>query len=210
VSIQAFLKQRAVNIAVGGNYKLLNWYDSQGKQRIFACQTRRVSPFRMIVEGPVVGKIGERISSYFGDFGNLDGHIIDTMAGGFLFELAIDEAMRGKLANQLTWLEQRQKNPGVRDAREHARIIPAMPHSSLILADGSVRSCFVSNLSATGAAVSADVQLEVGAPLAVGPFVGRVVRIESDRFAVKFLEQWNRDEIERRIVRPPAPLSAVK
>ena len=84
MSVTEFLKQRAVNIAVGGQYTLSNWFDSQGKPRTFACRTGRVSPFRMLVAVPVVGKVGDHITSYFGDFGKLDGQISEITAGGFL------------------------------------------------------------------------------------------------------------------------------
>ncbi|MGA7996035.1 MAG: PilZ domain-containing protein, partial [Bradyrhizobium sp.] len=75
MSVKEFLGQQAVNVAVGGHYTLANWFDSQGKPRTFACRTSRVSPFRMMVAVPVIGRIGDRISSYFGDFGKLEGHI---------------------------------------------------------------------------------------------------------------------------------------
>lgn len=79
MSVQRFLKQRAVNVTVGGNYSLANWYDQNGKLRQFACRTSRVSPFRMIVDVPVIGRVGDHISSYFSEFGKLDGHISDTL-----------------------------------------------------------------------------------------------------------------------------------
>jgi len=143
VSVQSFLKQRAVNIAVGGNYSLANWYDQTGKLRNFACRTSRVSPFRMIIDVPVVGRVGDHISSYFSDFGKLEGHISDTVPGGFLFELAVTRAMRERLSNQLAWLEKKLSDPAVKDAREQARIVPACPHSSLIFADGTSHSCWL-------------------------------------------------------------------
>ena len=208
MSVQSFLKQRAVSIAVGGNYTLPNWYDAQGKLRTFACRTSRVSPFRMIVDAPVVGRIGDSIASYFGDFGKLDGHISDTIAGGFLLELAMTKAMREKISNQLTWLEKKQSDPAIRDVRAQARIIPATPHSTLAFADGTVRSCFVIDMSVSGAAVSADVQPEIGTPLAVGSCVGRVVRHLHDGFAVQFTELQSRSELEWRIARPPPPHNA--
>ena len=76
MSVEKFFKQRAVNVVVGGQYTLTNWYDVQGKPRSFACRTRRVSPFRMMVDVPVVGRLGDSISSYFGDFGKLEGRIL--------------------------------------------------------------------------------------------------------------------------------------
>jgi hypothetical protein len=209
MSVKEFLKQRAVNIAVGGSYTLANWFDSQGKPRTFACRTSRVSPFRMMVAVPVVGRVGDNISSYFGDFGKLEGLISDTTNGGFLLELAMTTAMREKFASKLTWLEKKQKDPSIPDSRKQARIIPPTPHSTLTLADGTVHSCFVIDMSIGGAAVSADIQPEIGTPLAVGACVGRVVRLLPDGFAVKFVEIQNRELLDRRVVRPvPLPSAA--
>lgn len=204
MSVKDFLKQRAVNIVVGGSYELANWLDAQGRPRNFACRTSRVSPFRMMVAAPVLGKVGDHISSYFGDFGSLEGKISDTVAGEFLLELTMSGAMRQKMADKLAWLERKLKDPAVRDIRKQARIIPATPHSTLTFADGAIRNCFVIDLSVSGVAVSADVQPEIGMPLAVGACVGRVVRHLPDGFAVKFIEEQNRADLERRIARSPA------
>src|ERR1700683_2300865 len=109
VSVEHFLKQRAVKIIVGGSYPRQNWYAPQGKPRTFACRTTRVSPFRMMVEVPVVGKVGDRLTSYFRDFGKLDGRISDTRPGCFLLELDVTHAVRQRLSDKLTWLEEKQK-----------------------------------------------------------------------------------------------------
>jgi hypothetical protein len=204
VSAQEFSKQRAVDVAVGGRYSLANWYDPQGNRREFACRTSRISPFRMMVSVPVVGKVGDRVTSYFGDFGKLDGLISDTVAGGFLLELAITKAKREQLASKLTWLEKQQRDPTIRDVRAQSRIIPANPHSSLVLADGATSGCFVIDYSVSGAAVSADLQPKIGTPLAVGACVGRVVRHFREGFAVKFVEPQNRENVEKLIARPAA------
>ncbi|MES2198033.1 MAG: PilZ domain-containing protein [Pseudomonadota bacterium] len=209
MSIKTFLKQRAVNIAVGGSYTLANWFDPEGRPRNFACRTSRISPFRMMVDVPVVGRIGDRISSYFSDFGKLEGHISDTAAGGFLLELSMEKPMREKMAGQLSWLERKQKDSSIRDARMQARIIPAVPHSALTFADGSIHSCFVIDMSVSGAAISASVQPAIGTPLAVGTCVGRVVRHLPDGFAVQFVEPQSRAELDRRITRP-APTRAAE
>lgn len=203
MSVKSFLRQRAVCINVGGSYSLANWFDQSGKLRNFACRTSRVSPFRMIVDVPVVGRVGDSVSSYFTDFGKLDGHISDTVPGGFLIELAVTRAIRERLSNQLTWLEKKQRDPALPDARAQARIIPACPHSALIFADGTTHPCFVIDLSISGVAVSSEIQPEIGTPLAVGGCVGRVVRLRPDGFAVKFAELQNRSDLEWRIARPP-------
>ena len=211
MSVEKFLKQRAVNIAVNGSYTLSNWYDPQGKPRTFACRTSRVSPFRMMVDVPVVGKVGDRLTSYFRDFGKLEGLISDTVTGGFLLELEMSGAMRETLSNKLTWLEKKQKDPGISDSRKDARFIPASPHSTLTLADGSIQECFVIDMSISGAAVSAEAQPQIGMPLAVGACVGRVVRLLDDGFAVKFVEEQKRDDLERRIMRTaPRPSASLE
>jgi hypothetical protein len=201
LSVEKFLKQRAVNVVVDGRYTLPNWYDPQGRPRSFACRTSRVSPFRMMVAVPVVGKIGDRLSTYFGDFGRLEGHISDTVAGGFLLDLALSYAEREKFATKLTWLEKKLQDPAVRDHRKQARIVPENPHSILTFASGTMHNCFVIDMSPSGAAVSADVQPPVGTPLAVGACVGRVVRHLELGFAVQFVEQQPRDVLEQLVIR---------
>ena len=94
--VQDFLNQRAVSVVVAGSYVLPNWYDPQGKLRTFACRTTRVSPLRMIVEVPVVGKVGDRLTSYFRDFGKFEGCISDTMERSFLLELEMTRAPGAK------------------------------------------------------------------------------------------------------------------
>jgi hypothetical protein len=202
VSIEEFREERAVDIAVAGKYTLTKWLDPQGKPRTFACRTSRVSPLRMLVDAPVVGKVDMRLSPYFRDFGHLEGVISDTLGGSFLLELEMNKAQREKFASKLVWLERKLKYPDIPDGRADARIVPANPHSTLILADGTTRQCFVIDMSTTGVAVSADVQPEYGTPLAVGTCVGRVVRIFDEGFAVKFVEPQKRENLDRFITRP--------
>src|SRR6266404_4691446 len=162
----------------------------------------------MLVQVPVIGKIGSPITCYFSDFGRLEGVISDTTNGAFLLELEMTRSMREKLASKLTWLEKKLKDPRVSDVRKNARIIPANPHSTLILADGTTHSCFIVYMSIAGAAVSAEVQPPVGMPLAVGACIGRVVRRLPNGSAVKFVERQNRNDLYRLIARPIPPLSA--
>lgn len=200
VSVEQFRKQRAVNVVVGGSYTLPNWYDPQGKLRTFACRTTRVSPFRMMVDVPVVGKVGDRLTTYFRDFGSFDANISEIKTGSFLLELDMTRPMREKFASKLTWLEKKQKEPSLLDLRKDARIIPVNPHSILTLADGTIQDCFVIDMSPSGVAVSAPMQPQIGTPLAVGACIGRVIRLLPDGFAVKFVEPLNRHEMERRLV----------
>jgi hypothetical protein len=201
VSVEKFLKQRGVKVTVSGSYTLPNWYDAQGKLRTFACRTTRVSPFRMIMDVPVVGKVGDRLTSYFEEFGKFEGSITDTMSGSFLFELDMTHAMREKFADKLTWIEKKQKDPSVRETRNNPRFIPAAPHAMLTLADGTALSCFIIDMSVSGAAVSSALQPPIGMPLAIGAVVGRVIRHLPNGFAIRFVETLKQNELIRLISR---------
>jgi len=188
VSAEQFLRQRGVRIFVNGSYMLPNWYDCEGRLRAFACRTTRVSPFRMIVDVPVVGKVGDRLTSYFKEFGKFEGCISDTMERSFLLELEMTRAMRERLADKLVWLEKKQADPNVADTRRHSRFIPPNSHTTLTLADGSIHNCFIIDLSLSGVAVSSEIEPSIGMPLAIGGCIGRVVRTFRNGFAVKFVQ----------------------
>jgi hypothetical protein len=198
VSVLKFLTQRAVNIAVTGSYTLQKrWYDPEGRLRTFPCRTTRVSPFRMMVESPAIGQIGEQLTAYFSAFGEFEGTISDTTQGRFLFKMEMPEARRVQLAEKLAWIEKKLGDATVHDAREEARIIPPPSQSRLVLADGSTHSCSIIDMSSSSTAVAADLQLPIGTPLAVGCCIGRVVRVFDTGFAIRFVEKQNVDDLSR-------------
>jgi hypothetical protein len=178
MSVAEFLRQRAVEVNVTGSYSLHRWYDCEGRLRQFACRTKRVSPFRMIVDVPVVGKIGERVTSYFQDFGEFQCTISATLKSGFLMELDMTRARRAWMSEKLT------------------------------LADGSIHSCFIIDVSTAGVAISCEYDPPLGTPLAVGACVGRVIRKFDNGFAVKFAEKQERDDLVRLVVRQAVPQPA--
>ena len=203
MSTTELFERRSIDLRLGGRYSLANRHDPQGNRRQFACRTTRVSPYQMMISVPVIGAIGERVVSYFGEFGKLDGWVSEHVEGGFLIDLAVPKEKRQQLAGKISWLDKQRKET-VQDARGQDRVIPENPHSTLIFADGSMLGCFVIDMSATGAAISADIQPEIGSPLAVGRSVGRVIRHFPEGFAVKFIQPVDPDYLERLIIRPNA------
>jgi PilZ domain-containing protein len=201
VSVKDFQQERALNIACEGKYKLHRWYGPDGKIRTLACRSTRVSPYRMIVDVPVVGRIGDRITSHFGEFGEFEGSISDTKNGSILLELEMTPERRQWMADKLAWLEKTRRDPLIQDARKDARFVPQVSHTTLTMADGKVSTCFIIDMSATGVAVSSEFQPEIGTPLAVGSLVGRVVRIFETGFAVKFVEKQTLNDLTRLIIR---------
>ena len=208
MSVSEFLRQRAVDVTVSGSYSLHRWYDCEGKLRTFACRTKRVSPFRMIVDVPVVGKVGERVTSYFQDFGEFECTISATLKSGFLMELDMTRARRAWMSEKLTWLEKKQKDASIEDLRRDARFVPQASHTFLTLADGGNHPCFIIDVSTAGVAISCEYDPPIGTPLAVGACVGRVIRKFANGFAVKFAEKLQRDDLVRLIVRSAVPQPA--
>jgi hypothetical protein len=201
VSVKDFQQERAVNILCEGKYKLHRWYGPDGNIRTLACRSTRVSPYRMIVDVPVVGRIGDRITSHFGEFGEFEGSVSDTRNGSILLELEMTPERRQWMADKLAWLEMTRRDPQIQDARKDARFVPQVSHTTLTMADGKVSTCFIIDMSATGVAVSSEVQPAIGTPLAVGSLIGRVVRIFETGFAVKFVEKQTLNDLSRLIVR---------
>ena len=211
MSTADLFQHRSIDLSLGGRYSLASRYDIHGSRREFACRTSRVSPYQMHVSVPVLGPVGERVVTYFGDFGSLDGWITDIAEGGFLLNIELPRQRREKFVAQLAWLKKRQDDV-VADARAQQRIVPKNPHSTLIFADGTTLNCLVIDISPSGVAVSADVDPEIGTRLAVGRCVGYVVRQFAEGFAVQFdqcstSKAWNassaRHEICRRTSNAP-------
>ena len=205
MSTADLFQHRSIDLTLGGRYSLASRYDIRGSRREFACRTSRVSPYQMHVSVPVLGPVGERVVSYFGDFGSLDGWITDIAEGGFLLNIELPRQRREKFVAQLAWLKKRQDDV-VADARAQKRIVPKNPHSTLIFADETTLNCLVIDISPSGVAVSADVDPEIGTRLAVGRSVGYVVRKFAEGFAVQFDQVQHVESLER-IICPPRDLS---
>jgi hypothetical protein len=115
--------------------------------------------------------------------------------GGFSMDIQADDEGREKLAARIDWYKKRTF-AGVTDKRQHRRFMPREPRSALVMADGTVLPCLVIDVSASGAAVSADVDPPLGEPLAIGKVVGRVVRKLEVGFAVQFTSAQEPQTVE--------------
>ena len=186
-------------VSVSARYTLTNRFDSSGKRREFSCRIVGISPHEMVLSVPVRGTLGERVITNSVEFGKLEGTIGKLFDGGFTLKILTSNAERAKLAAKIDWHEQ-AKNRNVADSRAHKRIVPKNPLSTLILADGSYMGCFVIDMSVSGVSVSADLDPEVGTPLAVGKVVGQVVRRLPAGFAVQFSEPQDPDYVEQLII----------
>lgn len=184
-----------------GRYSLASRRNSRGERREFSCRTVNVSCHDLALMVPIPGPIGERVIANFHELGKLEGQIIRLNDDGFVMSLVLRADQRERLAAKILWLEMR-KHLNLPDDRRHKRVIPKDPHSSVMLADGRVFDCFVIDMSASGIAVSADIEPNIGDVLAIGKVIGRVVRIFREGFAVRFIELQNPDALEHLVLRP--------
>ena len=201
MSAAELFQHRSIDLSLGGRYSLASRYDTRGSRREFACRTSRISPYQMHISVPVLGPVGERIITYFGDFGSLDGWVTDVAEGGILLDLELPRQKREKFITQLSWLKKRQEE-AVIDVRAQKRIVPKNPHSTLIFGDGTTVNCLVIDISPSGVAVSADAEPEIGTRLAVGRCVGHVVRRFAEGFAIQFDQLQPFEHLEQ-VISPP-------
>jgi hypothetical protein len=158
-----------------------------------------ISLHAVTIIAPVYGSIGEWVILHCDEFGKLMGSIARMHSRGFVISVAANNEERAKLAAKIEWYE-KKKNYDISDSRKHKRIVPKNPRSILICPDGRQLECFVIDMSVSGAAVSANINLAIGTPLAVGKVVGRVVRHRPDGFAVRFIELQDPNLLEQRII----------
>jgi hypothetical protein len=188
-----------VECCVPGNFRLANKRDAKGDRRKFACRAINISQSAIALVTPIAGAIGDRVITYFEEFGEINGAILRVFNGGFVIKIVANAKDRAKFEDRLLWLRER-KDHKVSDRRIHRRIIPQEPRSTLVLSDGRILECFVIDMSTSGVAVSADLVPDIGTPLAVGKVVGTVIRHFEDGFAIRFREIQTLDRLEERIV----------
>lgn len=190
--------------AVLGRYRLASRRDlSADRVQVFACRLQSISPKMLVASAPVLGSIDEEVATHFDPFGAVRGNISRIVDGGFCVDIAGTDEDRDKLALKINWLKKRTF-AGLGDKREHKRTMPRDPRSAVIFADGIVIPCLIIDQSASGVAVSADIDPEIGLPLAVGRVVGRVVRRLDVGFAVQFLAPQAPEMLEELLHLPVA------
>lgn len=158
----------------------------------YPCQTIDISPGGLAVVAPVVGRPGERVIAYFDHIGRVEGVLVRTIPNGFAMTIAATPRKREKLADQLTWLANRQIL-GLPEDRRHDRLTPSRSRSLLILQDGREIPCRVTDVSLSGAAIQIDIQPPLGTPVTLGRTAAKVVRHFDGGIAVEFTRPQNID-----------------
>lgn len=172
-----------------------------GSRLFFACRVEHLTDMEMTLSVPVTGEIGDPVVVQVKALGDIKGSVVKRTRTGFVMSISATQAERARLKVKIDWFEKIRARKAV-NKRLHDRFTPTNPHSTLIFGDGSTLRCFVVDMSASGAAVSANVKLEAGTPLALGKVVGRVVRHLPNGFAIRFVSAVNVGVLEDLLIKP--------
>ena len=186
-------------VSVPGTYMLADHRNSRGERRTYPCRAVNLAPETIGLVAPVAGRLGERACVSIDHLGKFKGSIIRLLEGGFVMSIVATDEERSKLAAKIDWFEQ-FKNFDITDQRGDARFVPENPRSRIVFADGSSEECFILDLSASGAAISAQTIPEIGSVLALATVVARVVRHFDGGFAVRFIERQDVQRLEARLI----------
>ena len=101
----------------------------------FDCETIDASPGGIALSSDAGVQPGERIVAYLNQIGRIEGKVARTFAGGFAVQMKVLAAKRNKLADQLTWLANRD-SLGLPEDRRHERVAPRDRYTTLKLENG--------------------------------------------------------------------------
>lgn len=160
------------------------------------CQIVNVSPGGIAVRAPVTPEADERIVLYVDNLGRIEGRVVRAYHEGFALELSASAYKREKIANQLTWLVNKDSLSNI-DDRRHDRIVPRKTSAKLFTADGTAHECVVLDVSLGGAAVCVEPKPAVGQLVTIGLTVGRVVRHSDAAVSIQFLKIQDPATLER-------------
>ncbi|HLH10634.1 MAG TPA: PilZ domain-containing protein [Methylovirgula sp.] len=184
-------RHQRVTIALLGRYMLED-------KREYTCQTANMSPGGVSVIAPVRGAIGERVVAYLDQIGRIEGRIVRHTERGFAMQLSLPYAKREKIANQLTWLANREAL-GMPEDRRHERIVPHRRHAVLKIEGEREHVVKLIDVSVSGAAISTTAQPAIGTKVLLGDTPGQVVRAFEGGLGITFEQMLSAENFDENI-----------
>ena len=178
IRLQERRRHQRVKIALPGRFMREDRHE-------FPCVTVDVSPGGVAVATQGLVQVGERVIAYLNQVGRLEGRVSREFEEGFAFQMKLPRTKREKLADQLTWLANRQAL-GMPEDRRHERMEPRHIGTTLKLWNGRERVAKIIDVSISGAAIVVDLQPPIGTPVIIGATAAHVVRHFNGGIAVEF------------------------
>jgi hypothetical protein len=171
-------RHQRVKVVLPGRYMLEDRCE-------YPCQTVNASPGGVAFEAAVRPRIGERVIAYLTQIGRVEGRVARQLEYGFAIQMKLPLLKREKLADQLTWLANRQAL-GMPEDRRHERIQPRNNRTTLKMPNGREYLVKLLDVSISGAALTAEVSPAIGSPVVIGDTPAHVVRHLMGGIAVEF------------------------
>jgi hypothetical protein len=165
---------------------LLGRFMRANKQE-FPCRLNDISVGGASLMSPVEVEMGERIVAYLDEIGGIEGEVVRIFDGGFAISLKASQHKREKLANQITWLVNKDQLGGA-FGRRHQRIEVLNKTSTLKLADGTSVDCRVLDVSLSGASIGTEARPAIGDIVMFGKLRCKVMRYHDRGIGVQFLD----------------------
>jgi hypothetical protein len=167
-----------VKVVLPGRYMLED-------RREYPCQTIDISPGGVAFSGEARGEVGERVVAYLNQIGRVEGVVARHFDQGFAIQMKLPVIKREKLADQLTWLANRQAL-GMAEDRRHERIPPRFSPTTLRLSDGKEYLAKLIDISISGAALTVAATPPIGSAVVIGETAAQIVRHFENGIAVEF------------------------
>jgi hypothetical protein len=171
-------RHQRVKVVLAGRFMLED-------RRDYPCSTIDVSPGGIAFDAPLKGRIGERVIAYLSQIGRVEGAIARQLPNGFAIQMRLPVFKREKLADQMTWLANRQVL-GLPEDRRHERIQPRNNRTILKLPNGREFLARIIDISISGVALTVDATPPIGTSVYVGELPAQVVRHFSGGIAAEF------------------------
>lgn len=184
-------RHQRVELSLLGRYMLED-------KREYPCITTDISPGGLACIASKRGNIGERVVVYLDQIGRLEGSITRHTDRGFALVLNLPYVKREKIANQLTWLVNRDIL-GLPEDRRFERIVPLRRHSILLLNGTSEHVVKLIDISMSGAAISTTLRPAIGTKAVLGNTSGKVVRHFDGGLAIAFDQMIDADRFDENI-----------
>jgi PilZ domain len=171
-------RHHRVEVVLLGRYMLED-------KREFPCQTTDMSPGGVAIVAPVRGEVGGRVVAYFEEVGRIEGKVARHTERGFAIAYSLPFAKREKIANQLTWLINRDAL-GMPEDRRHERIVPNLKHAVLKIDGDREHVVRLIDVSVSGAAVATTLTTAIGSRVTLGRTRGKIIRHFNGGVAISF------------------------
>ena len=175
-------RHQRVPVSLSGRYMLVS-------REEHPCATVNMSPGGILLVAPVKAQIGERVIVYLDPIGRFAGTAIRQESTGFAMSMNLPPEKRKKLADQLTWLANRD-SVGLPEARTHERFVPLMQRSMLRLPNGAEHVVKIKDISISGVGIETAVRPALRSPIVIGKAPAEVVRHFEGGFAAEFTQPF--------------------